>query len=48
VRTVADIVGVDTVQIRSSSGLLNGEHVLILSSGSFEYLDHLTPSDTFD
>ena len=46
-RTVSDMTGINTVQIRSSSGLLNGEQVLTLSADSFVYWDQATPSDIF-
>lgn len=43
-RTVAGIIGVDTVQIRSSSGLINGEEMLTFHADSFLYLDQTTPA----
>ena len=44
-RTVTEMTGINTVQIRSSSGLLNGEQVLTLTPDSFLYQDQATPSD---
>lgn len=38
-RTIAEITGINTVQIRSSSGLLNGEEILTLTAESFLYCD---------
>ena len=45
-RTVADITGIDTVQVRSSVGLLNGEQVLTFTTDSFLYQDSAAPSNS--
>lgn len=42
-KTVAELTGIDTVQIRSSSGLLNGEQVLTLTSANFMFWDQAMP-----
>jgi len=47
-RTTADIFGVNTVQIRASSGLLNGEEMLTFQTESFRYLDQATPDYRVD
>ena len=47
-KTAAEIIGVNTVQIRSSSGLINGEEVLTFNADSFLYLDQATPAYKFD
>lgn len=46
-RTVTEMTGIHTVQIRSSSGLLNGEQALTLTADSFVYWDQATASDAF-
>lgn len=47
-KTVADITGIQTVQIRAQGSLLNGEEVLVLSTDSFDYWDQSGASDSFD
>ena len=42
-KTVTELTNINTVQIRSSSGLLNGEQALILTNESFMFLDQMTP-----
>lgn len=44
--TVTELTGINTVQIRCSKGLLNGEKVITLTPGSFMYSDQATPYDT--
>lgn len=41
-KTVTELIGVDTVQIRSSSGLINGESILTFQAEDFLYLDEIT------
>ena len=47
-KTVTEMTGINTVQIRSSRGLLNGEQVLTLSADSFIFWDQATASDSLD
>ena len=47
-RTLTEMTGIRTVQIRSTVGLLNGEKVLTMSADSIIYWDEADPSDTFD
>ena len=42
-KTASELIGINTIQIRSSSGLLNGEKVLTLTSDSFMYWDQTSP-----
>lgn len=42
-KTVTELTGINTVQIRSSGGLLNGEQVITLNSDSFMLSDQSTP-----
>lgn len=43
-KTVSQMIGVDTVQIRSSSGLINGEKIMTFHADDFLYLDQSTPA----
>ena len=47
-RTVSEMTGINTIQIRSSSGLLNGESLLTLTPDSFNYWDQATSSDSLN
>ena len=47
-KTVTELTGISTVQIRTSNGLLNGSEVLSLTSDSFLYWDEAGPSDSVD
>ena len=47
-KTVSELIGVNTVQIRSSSGLINGEEILSFDADSFLYLDQATPDYKYD
>ena len=47
-RTVSDMTGINTVQIRPTSGLLNGEQAITLTADSFVYWDQTEQSDIFN
>lgn len=45
-KTVAELTGINTVQMRSSGGLLNGEQTITLTSDSFMLWDQSTPRNS--
>ena len=47
-RTVSEMTGIDTVQIRVTGALLNGQEILTLSNDSFALFDSTSPDDFAD